>query len=67
LLERLREPGAGRLTGEELRRVRAVEVLEAVGTAEARDLLGVLAKGAPGAALTREARESLGRLERPGR
>jgi RNA polymerase sigma factor (sigma-70 family) len=64
LLKRVREPGDRRPTGESLRPVRAVEVLEAVGTPEARELLEALAKGAPGATLTREARESLGRLRR---
>ncbi len=51
-------------TPAQLRPVRAVEVLEAVGTAEARDVLRTLAKGAPGASQTREARASLQRLER---
>jgi WD40 repeat protein len=47
-----------------LRGLRAVEVLEAVGTPEARRELGRLAGGAPGARLTREARAALDRLER---
>ncbi len=51
-------------TPEQLRPIRAVEVLEEVGTPEAKDVLRTLAKGAPGAALTREARASLRRLER---
>ena len=51
-------------TPEQLRPVRAVEVLEEIGTAEAKDVLRTMAKGAPGATLTREARASLKRLER---
>lgn len=44
-----------------LREVRAVEVLEAIGTDQARNLLAALAAGAD-ARLTREAKEALGRL-----
>jgi WD40 repeat protein len=44
--------------------LRAVEMLERAGTAEARKFLAVLAKGSPAARLTREARESLQRLSR---
>ena len=51
-------------TAEELRRLRAAEVLESVGTPEARDLLKKLAGGAPGAPLTRDAQGALRRLER---
>lgn len=47
-----------------LREVRAVEALEHVGGAEARRLLEALAKGAPAARLTREARAALERLEK---
>jgi hypothetical protein len=50
--------------GEALRGVRAVELLEATGTAAARRLLEQLAGGAPHARLTREARETLERLAR---
>ncbi len=50
----------------EVRAVRAVEVLEHVGTSAARRLLADLGGGAPGARQTREARESLRRLERGG-
>jgi hypothetical protein len=53
-----------RLGPERLRRGRAVESLELVGTAAARDLLRELAKGAPDARLTREALASLERLAR---
>ena len=43
---------------------RAVQVLELVGSAEARALLKGLASGAPGAPLTHDARLALARLER---
>jgi WD40 repeat protein len=45
-----------------LRAMRAVEVLEGIGTPAARHLLGTLAGGAPAARLTREAKASLERL-----
>jgi hypothetical protein len=68
LLKKLREPDQRRPGGEALRQVRAVEVLETIGTAEAEAWLAALANGAPGALLTQEAAESLGRLRRrPGR
>jgi RNA polymerase sigma factor (sigma-70 family) len=51
------------LTGEPLRQTRAVEVLERIGTAEARKVLTVIAAGAPGAALTRDAAAALRRLD----
>jgi hypothetical protein len=53
-----------RLPAEELRLLRGVEVLERMGTKEARALLGVLAKGAAGARLTRDAQAALRRLGR---
>jgi hypothetical protein len=46
-----------------LREVRAVEVLERIGTREARELLESLASGHPDARLTREALSSLTRME----
>lgn len=49
---------------EQLRELRAVEVLERIGNAQARHLLETLVKGTPVARLTREAKESLTRLER---
>jgi WD40 repeat protein len=45
-----------------LQAVRAVELLEAIGSAEARDVLNALAEGVPEALLTREARASVRRL-----
>jgi hypothetical protein len=49
--------------GDVLRSVRAAEVLERIGTPEARRLLGQLATGAAEARLTREAKAALKRLD----
>jgi hypothetical protein len=57
LLDRLEGPN-------ELRRGRALDVLESIGDAEARRLLTRLAQGAPQARLTREAQAALERLGR---
>ncbi len=61
LLERLRGPVT---RPEVLQALRAVAVLEDIGTPEARRLLDELAQGAPEARLTREAKASLVRLQR---
>lgn len=45
-----------------LRTLRAIEVLEHIGTAEAKQILAKLAAGAPGAMVTQEAKASLERL-----
>jgi RNA polymerase sigma factor (sigma-70 family) len=50
------------LSGNRLRQVRAIEVLEMLGTAEAQRLLQTLAAGAEQARQTREARAALQRL-----
>jgi hypothetical protein len=50
------------LPPESLRGLRAVHVLEQIGTPEAREQLRKLASGAPEARLTREAKASLNRL-----
>jgi len=47
------------LSPEQLRAVRGIDVLEQIGTPEARQLLAVLAQGAAGARLTLEARTAL--------
>jgi RNA polymerase sigma factor (sigma-70 family) len=56
-----RHPSAERLRG-----IRALEVLELVGTHEAQRLLATLASGAPGTWMTEEAHASLARLEQRG-
>jgi RNA polymerase sigma factor (sigma-70 family) len=61
LKELLRELGP-ECSPERLRELRSVEVLEHLGTPDARQALGSLAKGAAEARLTREAKASLGRL-----
>src|SRR5262249_31532171 len=61
LLGRLRGPPPSPAL---LRASRAVEALERIDTPEARQLLETLARGAPGARLTREAKTSLERLTR---
>jgi RNA polymerase sigma factor (sigma-70 family) len=59
--------GLTTLSPERLREVRAVEALERVGTPEARKALEMLAGGAAGARLTREAKEALRRLAPPAK
>lgn len=49
-------------SAKELQGLRAVEVLEMANTPESRKLMERLAEGVPGARLTQEAKESLGRL-----
>jgi WD40 repeat protein len=61
LLERLdRQP----IPGISLAEWRALELLEHIGTADAKQLLAKLAAGAPGATLTEEAKAALERRER---
>ncbi|HTU21177.1 MAG TPA: WD40 repeat domain-containing protein [Gemmataceae bacterium] len=59
LLEKLRKAS---LSPKSLQELRAVEVLEHIGTPEARNVIASLAKGAPQARLTREAKAALKRL-----
>jgi hypothetical protein len=61
LLERMRNAGE---SGERLRQVRALEVVEAMATPEARRLLEELAEGPAELWLTREAKAALARLDR---
>jgi hypothetical protein len=51
------------ISAEELRMLRAVEVLERTGVPEAREVLRALAGGAPEAWVTREAKAALERLQ----
>ncbi len=55
------------LAPESLQEVRGVAVLEYAGTSEAREALEALAKGAPEARRTREAKAALERLTRRGK
>jgi hypothetical protein len=50
-----------------LQTIRGIEVLERIGTPQARQLLQELANGAPGSLQTEEAKESLERLSKNGR
>jgi Tol biopolymer transport system component len=50
---------------EELRALRGVEALERIGTREAVNVIAALAKGAPDARLTLEAKAAMGRLSGP--
>jgi WD40 repeat protein len=59
LLEKLESPDRLR---ERMRGVRVHEVLEQIGTPEARQVLKTIAQGAPEAVLTRDAKASLERL-----
>jgi WD40 repeat protein len=66
LLERLETTGP---SPDALRPLRALEVLERIGSPEARQVLEALAKGQPDATLTQDAKAALGRLAAgsPGR
>jgi hypothetical protein len=55
---------SGSLSGETLRNLRGVEVLERIGNAEAKTILERLASGAPEARLTQESQAAIRRLSR---
>jgi RNA polymerase sigma factor (sigma-70 family) len=63
-VEALLHRGQPPLTGERLRELRGIEVLEYMGTPPARRVLEALSRGAPEARLTQEATASLDRLAR---
>ncbi len=66
-LERLRKKQiteASNPSAERVRMLRALEILERAGSAEVRQLLAMLAKGAPGSWLAEEAQSALSRLKR---
>ena len=58
----LQELTGRNLTAEQVRIVRFIEVLDRIGTSEAREVLERLAKGATGSLTTREAHSTLQRL-----
>jgi hypothetical protein len=60
LLEKL--AGRNHLSSDRLRSLRAIEVLEKIGTPEARQVLKTVATGVEASLQTRAAREALGRL-----
>ena len=59
----LADPAARTRAPEDLRRFRAVLILEGIGSKEARGLLAGLAKGMPEVEQTNEAKRALGRLD----
>lgn len=61
LLDMLNRPDR---SPDRLRALRAVQVLEQIGTPDARRLLDTLAQGAPEARLTQDAKAALGRLNK---
>jgi hypothetical protein len=62
----LARPNREQLPAEALRSLRALQVLERIGSSEAKQVLETLAGGAEGCPLTREARASLDRLQKSG-
>jgi WD40 repeat protein len=60
----LQQPELARWSSETLRRIRAVQALEQIGTAEARQFLRELAAGIPEARQTQEAKSALSRMPR---
>jgi hypothetical protein len=66
-IQQLLERVTGVRTAERLQEYRAIEVLERIGTAAARQALKSLAEGTPGPLRTREAQEALRRLQQSDR
>jgi hypothetical protein len=60
MLTAIDNPG-GAIARDNLRRIRAIEVLEHIGSASARALVSELSKGEPHAVATREAQAALSR------
>ncbi|HTU20296.1 MAG TPA: hypothetical protein VMG10_19690 [Gemmataceae bacterium] len=60
----LDNPEMRRLTGENVRTIRGVQVLEGIGSPAARDLLTLWSRGDTNAWLTQEAKAALQRLAR---
>jgi WD40 repeat protein len=58
-------PNISRFSTQTLQKLRAVQALEQIGTAKARDVLDKLSRGIPEARLTREAQDARERLSRP--
>src|SRR5262249_36311249 len=63
ILKKLEAPVS---SSDAMRLLRAVEVLERLGTVEAGQLLEAYAKGASGSPLTQDARDALRRLKKRG-
>jgi hypothetical protein len=61
-MEALLEKTKTVFSGEELCSIRAVEVLEGIGTPDAKEILEILARGGEGAVLTQQAKKALARL-----
>lgn len=62
-LSRVRETVGGADGSLSVKAVRCLELLERIGTAEAREVVAAVAKGDPDAALTRDAKDTLARME----
>jgi hypothetical protein len=54
-------------SGEELRSIRAVEVLEGIGTPDAKEILEIVARGGEGAVVTEQAKKAVARLGKGSR
>jgi len=63
-VESLMEKNKTVLSGEELRAIRGIEVLEGIGTPDAKEVLDALAHGCDGAVITEQAKNAQARLGR---